>query len=50
MIHSQMVNRKIKHQIVLVEQSDLCAAVPNIYYQVYQGLIFYTLTDIQGSN
>lgn len=45
-----MVYRNIKHQIVLIEQSNLCPAVSNIYYQVYQCLIFYALTNIQGAD
>ena len=50
MIHCQKINGKIKHQVVLIEQSDLCTAITNIYDQVYQGLIFYALTDIQSAD
>ena len=48
MINSQLSNRNIEHQIMLIEQSDLCPTVTNIYDEIYQGLIFNALTYIQS--
>ena len=45
-----MIDGNIKHQVMLIEQSDFCTTITNIYDQVYQGLIFYALTDIQSAD
>jgi hypothetical protein len=50
MLGCQIIQRNTEHQIMLVEQSDLCPAVTYIYNEIYQWLIFYTLTDIHSDD
>jgi len=50
MFHRKLIDGNIKHQVVLIEQSDFCTTITNIDDQVYQGLILYSLTNVQSTD